>query len=323
MNSPKGKGVILTYAIDPEIVPLMDQVVSFSIADMAAARAISEQLSEALQVDVDESALDIDDQWITGHENSPDVRVRVYRPKNVAERLPALLNIHGGGFVLGKLENDHEASVLLASQLRIVVVSVGYRLAPENPYPAGLNDCYAALSWMSGNSHDLGIDAARIAVLGHSAGGALAAGLTLLSRDLGGPSIQFQFLNIPVLDNRMTSKSMTDFVDTPVWFRSNAEFSWRYYLGELGDDEVPQYAAPARAGNLKDVPPAYISAMEFDPLRDEAILYALALLDAGVPVELHVYPGTYHASEVLLGARVSKRILEERYLVLKKALKVD
>jgi len=230
--------------------------------------------------------------------------------------------MHGGGFVVGSVATEHVGAANLASNLGAVVVSVEYRLAPEHPFPAGLNDCYAALKWVHACATDLGIDPGRIAVYGQSAGGGLAAALSLFARDNGGPPICFQFLGIPELDDRLDTPSMQAFVDTPLWNRPNAELSWQYYLGDSRNSDVSQYAAPARAAELRGLPPAYVSTMEFDPLRDEGIRYASRLLEAGVPTELHSYPGTFHGSAVLVMASVSRRIWAEEIEVLRKALSI-
>jgi acetyl esterase len=187
---------------------------------------------------------------------------------------------------------------------------VEYRLAPEHPYPAGIEDCFATLAWLHEEASALGIDAGRVAVAGQSAGGGLAAGLALLARDRSGPPICFQLLGIPELDHRLETTSMQTFVDTPLWHRPNAELSWAHYLGP-DPGEVAPYASPSIAEDLTGLPPAYVSVMEFDPLRDEGIAYAARLLEAGVSVELHAYPGTFHGSAVATTAAVSKRAHEE------------
>jgi acetyl esterase len=201
-------------------------------------------------------------------------------------------------------------------------VSVDYRLAPETPFPGPLEDVYAGLVWMAAHAGELGIDAARIAIHGMSAGGGLCAGLALLARDRGGPHIAFQFLSVPELDDRLTSPSMTSFTDTPLWNRPRAVFSWDCYLGpgRAGSDDVPVYAAPARATKLAGLPPAYVSVMHFDPLRDEGVAYALAMLTAGVSVELHLFPGTFHGSALIQTAVISRREQAEAIAVLRQAL---
>ncbi|HZP28026.1 MAG TPA: alpha/beta hydrolase fold domain-containing protein, partial [Acidimicrobiia bacterium] len=166
-------------------------------------------------------------------------------------------------------------------------------------------------------------DGARIAVQGGSAGGGLAAALCLLARDRGGPAICFQYLGIPELDDRLETPSMQRFVDTPMWSRPAAERSWEWYLGELhGTSDVPIYAAPARATDLAGLPPAYVSVMEFDPLRDEGLDYACRMLQAGVSVELHCFPGTFHGSSMVQTSAVHRREAAERITVWKRALAV-
>ena len=159
------------------------------------------------------------------------------------------------------------------------------------------------MCWVHANAERLELDPTRIAIGGGSAGGGIAAGLALMARDRGGPAICFQFLMIPELDHRLETPSMRQFDDTPMWNRHAAEQSWRWYLGSDHDGDVSPYASPAIAADLSGLPPAYVSAMEFDPLRDEAIHYALRLLEAGVSVELHSYPGTFHGSALGEGRR--------------------
>jgi acetyl esterase len=310
----------MAHSYDPELAPIIPLLPNTGLEDVMTARAGLDALVASVSVDLDESSLDIDDRHVAGHDGDPDVAVRVYRPRGAAGAIAALVHIHGGGFVVGSIQTEHAAAVQLASTLDIVVVSVEYRLAPEHPFPAGLRDCFAALRWLAATAGELGVDPDRIAVFGQSAGGGLAAGLALYSRDHGGPPLCFQFLGIPELDDRLETHSMRSFIDTPLWNRPSAELSWRYYLGGAASGEVSPYAAPARARDLGDLPPAYVSTMEFDPLRDEGILYALALLQAGVPVELHSYPGTFHGSALVTTAGVSRRMASEQMAVLRKGL---
>jgi acetyl esterase len=310
---------VVSYSYDPELAPIVPLLPSVDITNVAVARANLERAAQ-LSLRADESTLTVQDYSIAGYESDPDMAVRVFRPVNAGGQTPALLYIHGGGFVVGSVLAEHDNAVTLASTLGAVVVSVEYRLAPEHPFPAALHDCFAALNWLSQHANELGVDTARVGVYGSSAGGGLAAALALFCRDRGGPSLCFQFLAIPVLDDRLETESMRTFIDTPEWNRSSAELSWAYYLGSAGSEDVSPYAAPARAKDLANLPPAYISTMEFDPLRDEGILYALALLNAGVSVELHSYPGTFHGSSTVLTAEVSRRTLQEQMHVLRRAL---
>ena len=263
------------------------------------------------------------DRAVPGPEGAPKVAVRIHRPKEDSKTpRPGIFEIHGGGFMLGSKDMMDPWCDRVASELDAVVVSTDYRLAPEDPFPAGLEDCYAALSWMANNATDLGIDPDRIAIAGQSAGGGLAAACALLARDRGGPSLCFQLLEIPELDDRLQTPSMQQFTDTPLWNRPNAEWSWKHYLGPDHGGDVSPYAAPSRATDLSGLPPAYVSVMEFDPLRDEGILYALGMLEAGVSVELHAYPGTFHGSSLVPFAEPSKRNTEEVMAVLRRRLGV-
>jgi len=314
------------HAYDPELAPLLEFIPDISIEDPVASRQVFQQMTTQLNADLDESGVDIADHTIAGPTGAPPLPLRVYSPAALAAPLPALLYIHGGGFVLGNLDSEHGSCLALCRNLGIVVVSVDYRLAPEAPYPAALEDCYTALCWAHDNSSALGLDPGRTGLFGLSAGGGLAAATALLARDREGPEICFQYLGIPELDDRLATHSMQQFVDTPLWNRPSAELSWDYYLGpgfSRGADNVPCHAAPARAENLAGLPPAYISTMEFDPLRDEGILYALKLMQAGVPTELHSFPGTFHGSGMFATARVSQRDSREMFEVLSRGLAID
>ncbi|WP_330451609.1 MULTISPECIES: alpha/beta hydrolase [unclassified Streptomyces] len=236
---------------------------------------------------------EVSERWIPGAPGAPRVRVRIYRPAGAGAGLPAVVWIHGGGFVLGNVDSVHHSAAQAAVFASAVVVAVSYRLAPEDPFPAGLDDCWAALEWTAGNAAEIGADPGRLAVAGASSGGCLAAGLTLLARDRGGPALVLQHLSTPVLDDRLETDSMAAFTDTPIWNRRLAQESWELYLG--GRAELPAHAAPARAADLRGLPPAYISTAGLDPLRDEGLLYGLRLARAGVPVEVHNFPGAYHA----------------------------
>jgi acetyl esterase/lipase len=314
----------MPYRFDPEIVAAIPMIPESDLSDLPAARVRMRQLLAEMTGEVDTSGVTVREEFVPGPDGAPDVRVLVYTSDRVAA--PSLLfDVHGGGFIVGDADLDHPSNVELSRELGVVVVSVDYRLAPESPFPAGLEDCYAALVWSVKHAADLGVDPARVVVHGASAGGGLCAALALLARDRGGPAIAFQFLGIPELDDRLGTPSMRRFVDTPRWDRHKAEFSWDCYLGPgvRGTEGVSEYAAPARATDLAGLPPAYISVMEFDPLRDEGIAYAQALLVAGVTVELHLFPGTFHGSSAVRHAGVTKRQDAESRAVLARALGVE
>ena len=309
----------MPYAFDPELAPFVDLLPSGDFHDVASSCAGIAELLAPLNRAVDTSGIVIGDHEIP----TPDgtVPVRVYAPAAPGAGRPALLDIHGGGFVVGSIDMEHAFATQVARDLGAVVVTPEYRLAPEHPFPAGAEDCFAALAWIASSAATLGVDGDRIAVGGQSAGGGLAAAVALMARDRGGPALCFQFLGMPELDHRLDTVSMRTFVDTPLWHRPNAELSWRYYLGpDVGD--VSPYASPALAEDLTGLPPAYVTTMEFDPLRDEGIGYALRLLEAGVTVELHSFPGTFHGSTLIPTAEVSRRSHAELMTALRRGLRV-
>jgi acetyl esterase/lipase len=315
--------------IDPELSTFLSMMPDIDLDDPVEARRSFDRLLVSMRRPLPEAdLLDIEDRRIPGYDGDPDVPVRIYRPKAAAaagELSPAILLLHGGGFIVGSVEAEHVGAVLMAADAESVLVSVDYRLAPEHPYPAALRDCYAALSYVHAEAAELGVDTERVALVGTSAGGGLAAATTLFARDRGGPSICFQMLHIPELDDRLRTPSMHKFVDAPVWNQPLAEKSWQYYLGDdlVGTEKVPIYAAPARALDLSGLPPAYVSTAENDPLRDEGIAYAQELLWAGVSVELHQFPGTFHGSALVSRASVSRRAQKEASMVLRRMLGVD
>lgn len=295
--------------LDPELLAIVELLPDTTSAfdDIPAARELFETFLPQGPV-LGEELLEISDVVSDG------VALRVYRPRGATGDLPGIVYIHGGGFCIGSVDLEHAGAVLVANAVQAVVVNVEYRLAPEHPYPAGLEDCYTGLKYLA--SLD-GVDPSRVAVHGQSAGGGLAAATALLARDRGGPAVAFQSLGIPELDDRLETPSMTAYVDTPMWSRVQAIKSWEYYLGGQPADA---YAAPARMEDLSGLPPAYVATCELDPLRDEGIIYAMRMLAAGVSVELHTFPGTFHGAQLVPGAAVVRRMESESLAALGRAL---
>jgi acetyl esterase/lipase len=236
------------------------------------------------------AAVTIEERFAPGPAGEPDVRVLLYRP-HATGTLPLVMSFHGGAFAM-RAENFPSFDARIA-MLGALVVSVDYRIVPEHPFPCGIEDCYAATGWAVDT---LDIDPGRVVLTGASAGGALVAGVTMMARDRNGPPIAFQALVIPVLDDRMETPSMRAFAEGHTGFnRMAAEGMWAQYLGDNRDGaSTSPYAAPARAGDLSGLPPAFIQVNGLDPLRDEGILYAMRLMEAGVAVELYCAPGAYH-----------------------------
>ncbi|MEK4172762.1 alpha/beta hydrolase [Lysinibacillus sp. FSL L8-0312] len=240
-----------------------------------------------------------------------EMLVKIYEPvKRSNDKLPAMLWIHGGGFVMGHPDMDDLLCERFVQTANCVVVSVDYRLAPEHPYPAAIEDCYAGLVWMTAEAPSLGIDVKRVAIAGASGGGGLTAALALMARDKGGPSIIFQMPLYPMLDNRNETPSSYEITDAhATWSRSNNLTAWRMYLGEEKDtNELSPYAVPSRADNLAGLPPTYTCIGQLDLFRDETFDYVTRLAQAGVDVEINLYPGSFHCFEVFVPeAEVSQR----------------
>ncbi|WP_446209965.1 alpha/beta hydrolase [Micromonospora sp. IBSANI012] len=308
------------YAFDPELTEPASRLPRVDYADLGTARAAARAIAAHQQPYLPAVPVRVTDTRAPGPPGAPDVPVRLYRPA-AAGPVPALLYLHWGGFVIGGVDGVHHTCVRIADQVRALVVSVDYRLAPEHPFPAALDDCHAVLDWVAKEATELGVDADRIGVGGESAGGGLAAALCLAVRDRGGPALRHQCLLFPALDDRLDTVSARAFTDTPMWDRANALVSWGHYLrGRAGAADVPALAAPARATDLSGLPPAFVVACEFDPLRDEAIDYAHRLIQAGVRTELRYYPGTFHASIAVAEAAVSRRILADQVAALRAGL---
>jgi acetyl esterase/lipase len=316
--------------LDPDVRPGLDvyAALGFDTQDLAGEviprmrATVREAFAAAVAELPPNDRVRTEDHRAPGPEGAPELTVRVYRPVARPETLPGLYWIHGGGMILGDVGMDDGTCQAYAEQVGCSVVSVDYRLAPENPHPAPVEDCYAGLLWTARNAGRLGIDPARLAVGGASAGGGLAAATVLLARDRGGPPVVFQLLVYPMLDDRNDSPSAREFSGIVSWSREHNHSGWAALLGDsAGGPEVPAYAAPARATDLSGLPPALIQVGELEVFRDEDVDYAVRLLRAGVPVELHIYPGAYHGCDIFVPtAGLSLRMQQERVAALTRAL---
>ena len=263
----------------------------------------------------------IEDRNIAAPDALLELVVRIYKPTGVSGGLPGIFFIHGGGMIMGSIETENHKAAMLCETIQSIVVSVEYRLAPENPHPAQVQDCYEALVWMSKNAAELGFDPDRLAIVGGSAGGGLAIATALMARDQEFPKLSFQMANYPMIDDRNETPSSKEITDVGIWDRKANIEAWDWYLGGKNADE---YAAPARAIDLSGLPPTFIDVGELDLFRDEDIEFAKRLLQAGVTTELHVYPGAYHASESFAPeAELSKQIWTKRIEALKRALNTN
>ena len=230
-----------------------------------------------------------------GPAGAPDVPLLLLRPTHAEGPVPCLIHLHGGGLVAGDRYSDLPFVAELAAASGCAVVSVEYRLAPEHPYPAALEDAYAALRWVTANAAELGLDADRLVLHGISAGGGLAAATALLARDRAGPPVLGQMLLCPMLDDRNESTSARQMTGRGTWDRTANATAWSAYLGAAGGGrDVPVYAAPARATDLAALPPAFLDVGSAETFRDEVVAYASRLWAAGGVAELHVWPGGFH-----------------------------
>ncbi len=290
-----------------------------AIPDIGARRAAAADMLEAMTAGLPPNdRVEREDRTIPGPEGAPEVGVRIFRPVGAEGVLPGIYYIHGGGMILGTVEGESPTAEMLCEAVGAVVVSVEYRLAPENPHPAPAEDCYAGLTWMAEHVDELGVDPGRLAVYGGSAGGGLAIAVALMARDRGTPAISFLMAIYPMIDDRNETMSSRAVTEIGIWDRGGNVEAWAWYLG---DAEADGYAAPARADDLSGLPPTFIDVGSHDLFRDEDIAFATRLLQAGVPTELHVNPGAYHASENFAPeAPLSQRIWAMRVDALRRGL---
>jgi acetyl esterase/lipase len=309
MTSRSTQRIAAQQHVDPELLPFLQRIPTVTFH-----AGILEQIRSApLAWPVDVETL----QHVEtrGYRVPGDMRctgpvpVRYHRPAGVAGALPAILHVHGGGFVSGSAKASDARCRQLAWALQCVVISVDYRLAPETRFPGALNDCLAVFGWMHEQASALRLDPAGIGLMGESAGGGLAAGLALYLRDHGGPLPIFQHLIYPMIDDRTCLQpNSRPGVGEFIWTPESNDYGWTSWLGsEPGNDDVSCYAAAARAVDLAGLPPTFILTGDLDLFCDEDVEYARRLEAAGVPVELHVYQGCFHAFDCAGGADVARR----------------
>lgn len=300
--------------LDPELAAISVLIPDVDLSDIGGARELETRLSKQGRNPLP----GVTTQDLSApRRDGGEIAVRVYRPQ-VSGHLPAVLYIHGGGFVLGSLSTEDDRCEFYARDAECVVVAVDYRLAPEHPFPAAFEDCVDVLTWIHGEARRLRIDPRRIVVGGNSAGGALAAALALESRSPGLPSVAHQLLVNPVLDHRSSTPSMVAFTSTPGWTRGDNRVMWDMYLGGV---EADSRAAPALARDVAGAPSASIWVAEYDPLRDEGYAYAARLMEAGVPVGLIQYPGTIHGFDSYRMTKIGQRALRDQVTALRSAFR--
>jgi len=238
----------------------------------------------------------VKDVFLPGLDRARLIRVRFYRPEKLRGRVPAMLWIHGGGFVMGDCEIDQDNNIAMVREAGIAVAAVNYRLAPGHPFPAAIDDCYTALRWLHAEANGLDVLPDRIAIGGSSAGGGLAAALALMAHDRKEVPVAFQLLIYPMLDDRTASRTDIDMSSVRLWNNECNRFGWVSYLQSApGGPDIHPYAAPARRESLSGLPPGWIGVGTFDLFHDEDVSYAKRLSESGVACELRIVEGAYHA----------------------------
>jgi len=307
--------------VDPDLLPGLDLIpgLALSEASLPTIRATMEEIASLAPEPANSGV-----SWRDAAVRSPDgheVPVRIYTPDGDSGLRPAILQIHGGGYVMGSHRLSHAANLGIAAEADAVIVAVDYRLAPETTAPGAVEDCHAALAWLATEADGLGVDPTRIAVRGESAGGGLAAALCLFARDRGGPAIIHQNLIYPMLDDRTCITQLPEHLGAFVWPPEANAFGWRALLGgPPGAGTVPDYAVAARAESLTALPAAFIAVGGLDLFLLEDLDYARRLIEAGVPSELHIYPGAYHGFDVVADAPPAQRMRRDAVLALRRAL---
>jgi acetyl esterase/lipase len=252
-------------------------------------------------------------QEVPGAPGDPVVPTIRYERPGRRRPGPAVVWIHGGGTIAGTPASAHAFCSRLAAELDVLVISVDYRLAPEHPFPAGLDDCAAALAWLHDHATDLGVDPQRIAVGGDSAGGGLAASLAQLARDRGEHPVAFQLLVYPMLDDRTVLRAEEEGRDALIWSPGSNRFAWTAYLGHPPTDAPERpYAAAARCEDLAGLAPAWIGVGDIDLFAPEDLDYARRLTEAGVRCDVHVEPGLYHGADAVLPEAATSRSFRDR-----------
>lgn len=312
------------HLIDPELVASLDMFPALELTNeiVVQVRAMMEEMRASMVPNLPTFPdISVSEHHVPGPEGAPEVRVLVYVPTTAPTPLPALLWIHGGGYVIGTADQDDLTVKSIVSAVGCAAVSVDYRLAPETMHPGPVEDCYAALHWLFTHAGELGVDAARIAIGGASAGGGLAAGLALLTRDRGEVPLAFQLLIYPMLDDRTVMVAEPHpYTGEYIWTPGANRFGWTSLLGqEPGGSDVSPYAAAARAESLVGLPPTFISVGALDLFLEEDLEYARRLMRVGVPTELHVYPGAYHGFDMAAGASVTQSAQRDRFDALRRA----
>ena len=311
--------------LDPDLLPALDEAhrqapVTLTPSNLAECRQAELDATPSLEF-LAQGGAELEERLIPGPDGAPDISLLIIRPPGRGTS-PGLFHTHGGGMVTGNNRTGLETMIGWVTDPGLVIVSVEYRLAPEHPFPAGVEDCYAGLAWTAGHAGELGIEADRLIVGGGSAGGGLAAACALMARDRGGPALRGQMLIYPMLDDRLATGSSRELDGEGIWDSASNRTAWTMLLGDQrGADGVSPYAAPARAADLSGLPPAYVELGSVETFRDEDLDYARRIWAAAGDAELHVWPGGYHGYDLIApGSALARAALEVRLAWLRRVL---
>ncbi|KAA5838414.1 alpha/beta hydrolase fold domain-containing protein [Saccharopolyspora hirsuta] len=306
---------------DPEVdiaweTPTRSDYTAEALPDLR--RAMASAFPPVAEV-IGDRPVDVAEHTAPGPDGAPDIALTVLSPRGREHPVPALYNIHGGGMMVGTRDMDNQRLVDLVLELGVVAVNVEYRLAPEHPHPAPVEDCYAGLVWTAAHAAELGIAPARIVVMGGSAGGGLSAGVALLARDRGGPALAGQLLLCPMIDDTNTTVSSHQYRGLGPWPREANLAGWSALLG--GATEVSPAAAPSRAADLSNLPHAFVEVGSAEGFRDEDVDYARRIWGTGGSAELHVWSGGCHGFDILApAAEITRAALAARLSWLRRVL---
>lgn len=309
------------YLLDRELHPIVDAFPDTPLIDETL-HAFRRATSEGVELgDAEAAGVARNEVFVTSRDGT-SIRALLYVPMAEALSRPGYVHIHGGGYVIGSADGSDATNLAIARKLGVVVLSVDYRLAPEHPIPAPLDDCYAGLAWLHENADAFGVDRSRIGIGGESAGGGLAAALAIKARDENEYAVCHQHLTYPMLDNQTGSEHQPGDPLTGefVWTRERNLFGWAAYLGNA-PAEAPQ--VPARVGSFAGLPPTWMMTASLDLFRDEDIAYAQGLLAAGIRTELVVYEGACHGFQMIPATTLGQRYARDHLAALARGLGLD
>lgn len=308
------------HLLDPELHPLLELLPAIELDDTLLHQLRDNSALAPVLGDPEEAGVTREEVHIPGG-TGPGVRALLYKPSEQAASEAGYLHIHGGGYVAGNPEASDPVNLQICAKLGVVVLSVAYRLAPEHPIPAPLDDCYTGLAWLHEQAPALGVNPERVGIGGESAGGGLAAALAIKARDAGEYAICHQHLTYPMLDDRTgTAEQPGDpLVGEFLWTRQANQYGWRSYLGDA-PAQAPQ--VPARLDDFTGLPSTWMATAALDLFRDENIDYAHKLMQAGVPTELISYPAACHGFQLIPGTQIGTRYARDHLEALARGLGV-